>query len=139
VCVEGSTRAEEGLLFGSDSHNIDDADSLDVIADINSTIKRGGRGAFRHAAPVPAAAFTSGNMAAGDGFHRIRCKSGRPDLESEIENIAVASNTTSTHYSSSENSDSVLVFCCGPLSLVRDAERICRKYQIQFHNETFEL
>ena len=53
-------------------------------------------------------------------------KEGRPDLVSEIGKLSYLKNN-------------LLVFVCGPNSMVEECSELTMKYGVQFRHETFEL
>ena len=53
-------------------------------------------------------------------------KQGRPDLISEIGKLSYLKNN-------------LLVFVCGPNSMVEECSTLTMKYGVQFRHETFEL
>ena len=59
----------------------------------------------------------------------VTSKGSRPDIANEIIGLA----------RSYKNSDAVLVFACGPKSLVDNCEKLTTQYNVPFKRETFLL
>ena len=53
---------------------------------------------------------------------------GRPDLKSEVQKVSQWSDNMAS-----------LVYVCGPISLVDEAEVLTQQFQTDFKHETFEL
>ena len=73
------------------------------------------------------------------GVDTVPFKAGRPELRKHVQDFVCRSSTYSSGGSSEPDSRRSLLFVCGPAGLVAESSRLAMQYDLDFHEETFEL